>query len=134
MEKLVTSCALNENNVGKNEGWTMYRKKIKGIMTVAVALALTVTPLAVPMQNHTADSVIEVSAKTKMTWKKAKKKLVRWMKKRGEYNKDYDLVYDHYDNEQKQYVFHYYNFVNDHTATMNWYYVSKKTGKITSML
>ena len=103
-------------------------------MTVAVALALTVTPLAVPMQNHTADSVIEVSAKTKMTWKKAKKKLVRWMKKRGEYNKNYDLVYDHYDNEQKQYVFHYYNFVNDHTATMNWYYVSKKTGKITSML
>lgn len=111
----------------------MNRRRIKAILALSLATVLTVTPLT-PMQNHTADSVIEVSAKTKMTWKKAKKKLVRWMKKRGEYNKNYDLVYDHYDNEQKQYVFHYYNFVNDHTATMNWYYVSKKTGKITSML
>lgn len=111
----------------------MNRRRIKAILALSLATVLTVTPLT-PMQNHTADSAIEVSAKTKMTWKKAKKKLVRWMKKRGEYNKNYDLVYDHYDNEQKQYVFHYYNFVNDHTATMNWYYVSKKTGKITSML
>ncbi len=111
----------------------MNRKRTKGIIALTTAVALTVTPLSMP-QHFATDTAIEVSAKTKMTWKKARKKLVKWLKKRGEYNKKYDLVYDHYDKGEKQYVFHYYNFVGNHSATINWYYVSKKTGEITSML
>lgn len=33
----------------------------------------------------------------------------------------------------KKYLFHYYEDMETHTSTVNWYYVNSKTGKIIPM-
>ena len=72
------------------------------------------------------------AAKKKLTKKQAKKKLKKWLKKKGIWNPDvYILAYDH--KEGNEYVFQYYEQLEDHTATYDWYNVNSKTGKITAL-
>ncbi len=61
---------------------------------------------------------------------KAEQMVKEYLTKRGEYIPSIIQV-DHEDGES--YVVHCYDIVVDHTATSGWYYVNKKTGKITSM-
>ena len=86
--------------------------------------------LAVPDIVPQTETQTVVQAKT-LTKKQAKKKLVKWLKKKGLYNKSYRLAYEGM--EGKKYTFQYYQDMGTHTATINWYYVHKSTGKITSM-
>ena len=67
----------------------------------------------------------------KLTWSQAAQKLFKWLKKKKLYHKEYVLAYDK--KEGKKYVFHYFEDMETHTATVNWYYVHSVTGKITSM-
>lgn len=66
-----------------------------------------------------------------LTWKQAGKILRNWLEKNKLYNEKYHLAFER--KEGGKYLFHYYEDMPDHTATINWYYVDSKTGKITVM-
>lgn len=74
---------------------------------------------------------VTVKENKTLTVKQATVKLEKWLKDNNKTVKDAILVYDH--KEGNNYVFQYYNDMGTHTATINWYYVNCKTGKITAM-
>lgn len=73
----------------------------------------------------------KITVKKNLTMKQAKAKLRKWIAKNGHESSGAILRYDHMDGDN--YVFQYYHDMGTHTATMNWYYVNKKTGKIKAM-
>ena len=89
-----------------------------------LAAAPTVVPGVMPQ------AVTVAKAKT-LTKKQARKKLVNYLKNQNLFNSQYQLVFDH--KEGNDYVYHYYEDMGTHTATVNWYYVNKKSGKVTAM-
>lgn len=102
--------------------------RIVRVMLVAVMIATisVSTPDLIPQTQ------ISSIAKTKtLTKKQATKKVVKYLKKKKIYKKKYILAYD--SKHEKKYLFHYYEDMKTHTATINWYYVNMKTGKITAM-
>ncbi|MCI5587325.1 MAG: hypothetical protein MR384_05520 [Lachnospiraceae bacterium] len=102
----------------------IYKKIVLFIAAISVA---TVTPGVVVSQNNT---VIEIqAAQKKLTKKQARNKLVKYLKKKKKWKASYHLDYDH--TSGNKYVFHYYEVLSDHTATVNWYDVNIRTGKIT---
>ncbi|RKI43269.1 hypothetical protein D7V86_00725 [bacterium D16-51] len=112
----------------------MKKKIIKNTLILTMVFALSGAQLNMPLKQVFIPSVA-VDAKTpvrKLTWKQAMRKLVKWLKKKKLYNKKYVLSYDGH-MEGKKYLFHYYEDMGTHTATVNWYYVHSKTGKITPM-
>ena len=104
----------------------MTKKIVACVMAASVA---AVSPGVTNLQENT--SIEAQAARKKLTKKQARKKVVKYLKKNKIWNKDYNLECDH--KEDNKYVFHYYEFVTDHTATINWYYVNIRTGKITPM-
>ena len=102
--------------------------RIVRVMLVAVMIATisVSTPDLIPQTQ------ISSIAKAKtLTKKQAAKKVVKYLKKKKIYKKKYILAYD--SKHWKKYLFHYYEDMKTHTATINWYYVNMKTGKITAM-
>ena len=63
--------------------------------------------------------------------KAGKKEACEVVKEKEIIQKSYKLAYEGM--EGKKYTFQYYQDMGTHTATINWYYVHKSTGKITSM-
>ena len=53
------------------------------------------------------------------------------VEKNNLYNSKFVLAYA--GKKGKKYLFHYYEDMETHTATVNWYYVNSKTGKIIPM-
>ena len=111
-------------------------KKTKRIRTVAACL-LMIGALSVPMNTPLANLVpgassysvqSTVEAKSVLTKKQAKKKLKKWLKKKGLLKKKLKIAYDR--KEKKSYVFWAYYDEGDHTSTQNYYYVNYNTGKI----
>ena len=103
-------------------------KRIVRVMVVAVMIAI----IPVSMPDLIPQTQISYIAKAKtLTKKQAKKKVVKYLKKKKIYKKKYILAYD--SKHGKKYLFHYYEDMKTHTATINWYYVNMKTGKITAM-
>ena len=99
---------------------------------IAVVLAATVMVGDVGIAAYAAVSATAIEAEAKsLSKKKARKKLVKWMKKHGVYQSNLILSYDGI--EDGAYVFQYYEDMGDHTATSNWYYVDRNSGAISSM-
>ena len=96
------------------------KKIAKKLMLGIVLASLTVVTPGVSILPH--NTSMEVQA--------AKKKVIKYLKKKKLWKKSYRLEYDH--KSGNKYVFHYYEFVTDHTATINWYDVNIRTGKITA--
>ena len=103
-----------------------------------VLASLTVVTPGVSILPHTTSMEVQAAkkkltkaqAKKKLTKAQAKKKVIKYLKKKKLWKKSYRLEYDH--KSGNKYVFHYYEFVTDHTATINWYDVNIRTGKITA--
>lgn len=107
------------------------RKRKKYGIHIALALLLTCATPLLPSQ-FLPEQKIEMTASAKtLTKKQAKKKLITYLKKKKLYNDHYFLSYDHM--EGKKYVFQYYESLDTHIHTINWYYVHKQTGKITAL-
>lgn len=104
------------------------RKMTKKIVACVMAASVAaVSPGVTSLQENT--SIEAQAARKKLTKKQARKKVVKYLKKNKIWNKDYYLEYDH--KSGNKYVFHYYEMMSDHTATVNWYDVNIRTGKIT---
>lgn len=73
----------------------------------------------------------KITVKKNLTVKQAEDKLRKWIAKNGQESSGAMLFYDHMEGDN--YVFHYFCDMGTHTATINWYYVNKKTGKIKPM-
>lgn len=105
------------------------KKFTKRLLLCAVAASITATNPGISMLSG--NQAIEVQAaqkKKKISKKQARKKVVKYIKKYGNWNTSYYLDYDH--NGKNTYVFHYYEMMSDHTATVNWYDVNWNTGKV----
>ena len=96
------------------------------------AISLPVGAATLTQEIETESEMSDVkTAKKKLTKKQAKKKLKKWMKQTGLWNTSFKLEYDH--REDNFYLFHYYEDMGDHNVTVNWYYVNRNNGEITSM-
>ena len=106
-------------------------KKItkKIVVCAVVASVATVIPEITSFQENT--SIETQAARKKLTKKQARTKVVKYLKKNKIWNSSYYLEYDH--KSGNNYVFHYYEMMSDHTATVNWYDVNAKTGKVTPL-
>lgn len=107
------------------------RKMAKKVMISMVTTAIVMSSTGVSSINNGNISIQVQAAKKKLTKKQARIKVVNYLKKKKEWKSYYYLDYDH--KSGNEYVFHYYEMMSDHTATINWYEVNIKTGKITSM-
>lgn len=105
------------------------KKIAKKLMLGIVLASLTVVTPRVSILPHNTSMEVQ-AAKKKLTKAQAKKKVIKYLKKKKLWKKSYRLEYDH--KSGNKYVFHYYEFVTDHTATINWYNVNIRTGKITA--
>ncbi|MBQ9632337.1 MAG: hypothetical protein IJV04_05425 [Lachnospiraceae bacterium] len=99
-------------------------------LAVALASVLGLGNAAMADSLAMQGEAVVVEAKA-LSRKQAEKKLLKWLKKNGEYRKNLILVYD--STQDGKYMFRYFENMDDHIATVNWYYVDKKTGHITSM-
>lgn len=77
------------------------------------------------------DTVCTSEAAAKYSKAKAKKKLIKYLKKRKEYKKKNHIFYD--STQGNRYVFWYCESTPYRMNTINYYYVNKKTGKIKPM-
>lgn len=115
----------------------------KYILVTMLAGGLSISPLAEKINVPGIATVAVTQAKMNLTQKQAKKKLISVLKKKKMFYKKtivegtsvyvLHFVYDH--KQGNKYVFHYYetvyyNGVKDHIATLGWYSINKKTGKI----
>lgn len=104
----------------------------KGVVTAkkqgsAVILAKTSSGISKKVKvNVTGQKAVA----KKLNRDQARKELVKWLKRNNQYNKKYILAYNKKDGNT--YVYHYYEDMPTHVATVNWYYVNSRTGKITS--
>ena len=108
----------------------------KGMICRLLTLVLLIGSLVVPMYTPVAKPVYNITgvsekaeAASLLTVKQAKKKLIKWLRKHDQMG---DVV-EYNSREGKKYLFHVYDDMGSHTATRGWYYVHRKTGKITSM-
>lgn len=110
------------------------KKTKKKILMVLVTVMASVTVPALPAGKNIPVDMggrITVEAKAKYSKKKAEKKLWKYLQKRDMLGEGMDILYGGCENGK--YLFRYYLDMQDHTVTFNWYYVDKKTGKITKM-
>ena len=110
----------------------MKRRKIRRRMTLFIMI-LSIACSQTNAFSGWTDSPSYVKAQKLLTKRKAKKKLKKLLKARGEYNPDLILECDSKD--EKSFTFHYYDVVMDspdsgHTATVGWYQVDRTNGKI----
>ena len=103
------------------------------LMSGALIMALSV-PMYTPLADVTPQTsiVTESKAASLLTKAQAKKKLKKWLKKKGYWYKKAKIAYER--TEGKKYLFRVYEVMPDHEATSGWYYVHRKTGKVTSYL
>ena len=101
----------------------IYIKFLTCVTAISVAI---VTPMVSTIKDNKA---VEVqAAQKKLTKKQARNKLIKYLKKKKIWKASYHLDYDH--KSGNKYVFHYYEVLSDHVATVNWYDVDIKSGKI----
>ena len=109
-------------------------KRIRVTVMAGFLVMSLMTPLAVPVARVVPgfpQITTQAEAKAKLTKKQARKKLIQYLKDVGIWKSGYKAEYD--STEGNKYLFHVYENVDDHTATVGWYYVNKNNGKITSM-
>lgn len=110
----------------------MKKIKKKILMFLVIIMAAVMAPAFPAGENIPTDmdGRITVEAKVKYSKKKAEKKLWKYLEKRDMLGEGMDIMYD--GSKKRKYLFRYfYNGNPDMTLTYGWYYVDKKTGKIT---
>ncbi len=108
----------------------MKYRVLKKILPAAVIFALAAPTAAYQTAPGTA-CVSEAKTKAKLTKKQAFKKVLKYLKKKKIRCKKFCWTYAGI--EGKRYLFHVFEDMETHTATIGWYYVNKNTGKVTSM-
>ena len=126
-------------------GYFMLIKKRSCTRIIIASIILILTIFAPNVSFRSANlsdtvyiSTMKATAKNSTISKKqAKKKLIRWLKKKKKWYSKCIFEYDHM--QGKYYVFHQYTITvyedgSGHTCTMGWYGVHKKTGKIKDII
>lgn len=111
-------------------------RKIKRIRKVAASIVLMgalVIPIHAPIASMVPGTPVitmqtKAEAKAVLSKKQAKKKLIKWLKRRNLLEDKLIIAYDH--KKGGDYFFHAYFDEGDHTSTQNWYYVNSKTGVV----